>query len=228
MSALAPPDPSHPLFNPDSGRHPLPDDPREIAAVLQAAQRSYDMHPYYLARYGERGRTFTHSDGGYLVTLTTTWQSYVDEQISWLSSLLAARGMPSWLMETHLLQLHQALRSKVPEGAARFTKLRRASTRLRKLRCARMAQADFDAVADQFNATAGPGIGNAGGLIAAAVCDERGGSAEALPTLLKWLADPARFPPAWCFAVAQAVVRAQAAPIPAAPPVASRPGGSRG
>ena len=38
----------HPLFNADAGDHPLPDDPREIDAVLQATQRCYDQHPYFI------------------------------------------------------------------------------------------------------------------------------------------------------------------------------------
>ncbi len=210
------PDATHPLFNPDSGRHALPRDPREIAAVLQATQRCYDAHPYYLARYGARGRAFAHADGGYLVTLTDTWQSHVHEQVSWLAGLLAARGMPTWLMEVHLGLLHEELRTRVPQGSLRYAKLRRAATRLRKLRCARMAQEDFDALAAEFNATAGPGIANAGCLLAAAVCDERGGQAEALPSLLKWLVDPDRFSPRWCEAVAQAVARARALPVPGA------------
>jgi len=202
-------DTQHRLFNPDSGGHPLPHDPREIDAVLQATQRCFDAHPYFLARFGARGRSFANSDGGYLVTLTYTWQSHVHEQVSWLAQLLSARGMPSWLMEVHLQYLHQELRRRVPDGGWRFAKLRRAATRLRSLRCSRMAQEDFDAVVTGFDAEAGPGIGNAGGLLAAAVCDERGGWVEAVPSLIEWLADRGRFSPRWCSAVDHALAQAR-------------------
>ena len=47
-------DTQHRLFNPDSGGHPLPHDPREIDEVLQATQRCFDAHPYFLARFGAR------------------------------------------------------------------------------------------------------------------------------------------------------------------------------
>jgi len=209
-----PPGP-HPLFNADAGQYPLPDDPREIAAVLQATQRCYDAHPYFMARYGARGLAFTNSDGGWLVGLSNTAQSHVHEQVAWLSDLLAARGMPSWLMELHLLLLHQALRERLPGEGQRFAKLRRAATRLRQQRCARMAQADFDAIAAYFEAQAGPELANAGRLIVAAVCDERGGRDQAVPSLLKWLADPGRFTARWCAAVDVAVAQARATPVAA-------------
>lgn len=214
MSQTGRPEYTNPLFNPDSGSHPLPSDPLEIEAVLQATQRSYDTNPYYHARYGTRGRAFAHADGGYLVTLTNTWQSYVNEQVSWLASLLAARGMPSWLLEVHLHVLQEELNSRVPSGTARFAKLGRAADRLRKLRCARMAQGDFDAVAADFNLTAGAGIDNVGCLLASAVCDERGGSAQAVASLVTWLSDTERFSQCWCSAAARAIAGARAMPLP--------------
>jgi hypothetical protein len=207
----------HPLFNPDSGGHALPDDPREIDAVLRATELCFAAHPYFLERFGTRGRLFANSDGGYLVAITDTSQSHVHEQVLWLSRVLSARGMPSLLMEVHLLFLHAELRKRVPEDTLRFTRLRRAATRLRTLRLARMAQADFDAVAAEFSASAGPGIDNAGCLLAAAVCDERGGWTEAVPSLVKWLGDSARFSPRWCSAVNLAIVRARSMALPAPP-----------
>lgn len=214
MSQTGLPHFNNPLFNADSGGHPLPSDPREIAAVLQATQRCYDANPYYHARYGARGRAFAHADGGYLVTLTNTLQSYVHEQVSWLARLLSARGMPSWLLEVHLQVLQEELNSRFMSSTARFAKLGRAADRLRKLRCARMAPGDFDAIATEFNLAAGSGIDNAGCLLAAAVCDERGGSAQAVPSLVKWLGDTERFSQRWCRAVAQAIDRARAMPVP--------------
>lgn len=214
MFSGAPVPREHPLFNPDAGSHALPDDPREIEAVLAATQRCYAAHPYFLARYGARGLSFTNSDGGYLVTLTGTWQSHVHGQVHWLCDLLSARGMPSWLMEEHLRLLHEELRQRIRGQSARLAKLKAAGSRLREQRLTRMAQADFDAIAQAFETDAGPGIANAGGLIPAAVCDERGGREQSIPSLVRWLADPARFPPRWCAAVAEALGRARGAPRP--------------
>ncbi len=217
MWHAAPAPHDHPLFNPDAGSHALPADPREIDAVLAATQRCYAAHPYFQARYGARGRSFTNSDGGYLVTLTTTWQSHVHEQVHWLCDLLAARGMPSWLMEVHLQLLHEELLLRIRGESARLAKLKVAGSRLREQRLARMAQADFDAIAQAFDTAAGPGIDNAGCLIPAAMCDERGGRDQSVPSLVRWLADPARFPARWCEAVAQALRQARSTARLAAP-----------
>jgi hypothetical protein len=78
-----------------------------------------------------------------------------------------------------------------------------------------MSQDDFDAVVAEFNATSGPGIDNAACLLAAAVCDERGGWTEAVPSLVKWLGDPGRFSPEWCGAVNLAIGQARSMALPA-------------
>ncbi|MBV5336535.1 MAG: hypothetical protein J0653_00540, partial [Deltaproteobacteria bacterium] len=70
----------HPLHNADAGNHPVPDDPREILAALRAGERCYAQHPYFERRYGDRGKAFTRSDGGYLVTLADHPQIYVNSQ----------------------------------------------------------------------------------------------------------------------------------------------------
>ncbi|MBV5298688.1 MAG: hypothetical protein JZU64_11320 [Rhodoferax sp.] len=200
----------HPLYHPDVGQHPLPDDAREIAAVLQATRRCYLAHPYFLARYGQRGMAFANSDGGYLASLTGSGQQQVDEQVFWLAGVLAARGMPRWLMEQHLELLCDELCQAVPDQPRRFGKLQQAAQQLRLARLAWIDQRQFDALAAAFESAAGDGLPNAGGLLVSAVCDDCCELPEALPSLTRWLADSGRFSVSWCAAVASTVAQARA------------------
>ena len=192
----------HALYNPEAGSHPLPDDRRVIDAVLAATRRCYEAHPYFRERYGARGEAFANSDGGYLAVLTGDPQSHVDEQVVWLAGVLAARGMPRWLMEAHLDLLCDELCLAVPEESARFHKLLNAARLLRSARQSRISQHDFEALAAAFESSSGAGIGNAGGLLVAAACDEGCGLDQAVSSLIGWLGDPGRFSAQWCSAVA--------------------------
>jgi hypothetical protein len=191
----------HPLHNADAGNHPMPNDPREVLAALRAFERCYAQHPYFEQRYGERGRAFTRSDGGYLVTLTDHPQAYVNSQVAWLAGLLANRGMPRWLMEQHLEILHDELTVVRPGRSDDYAKLGHAAQVLRSARQAFLSQADFDAIAGAFDVRTEHQLKNAGGLVAAAVCDECCGLSEAVPSLLNWLANPDIFADSWCEAV---------------------------
>lgn len=204
------PKPAHPLQNPESGNHPLPDDPREIEAVLRTVRRCYDLHPYFALRYGRRGEAFCRSDGGYLATLANHSLSYVIEQVVWVATVLANRGMPRWLMEVHLELLVEELSAAVAARTAAYGKLGQAAQMLRETRQALIGQADFDVLAADFEVTAGGELANAGGLIVAAVCDEQCGLAQAVPSLTGWLGDSNRFSAPWCAAVTDTLARARA------------------
>ncbi len=80
---------------------------------------------------------------------------------------------------------------------------------LRAERLAWIPQAEFDQLAAAFDSACGGGFGGAGGLLAAAVCDERCGLAEAVPSLTSWLCDLGRFSPQWCDAAAQTLESAR-------------------
>jgi hypothetical protein len=188
--------------------HPLPADPREIEAVLVAARRCYDFHPYFYMRYGERGSTYARSDGGYLATLVDLPQAKVDKQVFWLAAFLAKRGLPRWLMETHLDLLCEELTAAVPERAEAYQKLRLTGERLREARSAWISPVDFDALMASFDATSGGWIERAGGLMGAAVCDECCGLKLAVPSLISWMDDATRFSPQWCAAVRETLARA--------------------
>jgi hypothetical protein len=195
------------LYHADAGNHPLPSDPREIEAVLIAASRCCEDHPYLLRRYGARGVAYIRSDDGYLATLVDHPQPYVDNQISWLARLLANRGMPRWLLETHLEILCVELSAAVPERAGHYARLQDAAQLLRTERQACIAPTDFDQQAAAFELASGAGLRNAGPLLVAAVCDEYGGLSEAVPSLVSWLGDDRRFSGRWCAALAESLVR---------------------
>src|SRR4051812_34517008 len=85
-------------LNPRAGHHLVTADPRELAAVERAGERSWSTWTYYARRYGERGRQFTRSDSAWVATLGGQAADLVDQQIRWLGALLAARGMPRLLL----------------------------------------------------------------------------------------------------------------------------------
>lgn len=203
-------DARHPLCNPEAGDHPLPSDPAEVAAALRAGQRCLAAYPYFELRYGARGEAFTRSDSGYLVTLTQASQGYVDQQVEWLAGVLASRGMPRWLMEVHLAFLHEELVAILPERAEQWRMLLVTARRLREVREARIGAADFERLAVEFIQSSGSGLDEAGALLVAAVCDEANGLDTAVPSLIRWLGDSARFGARWCVAVTHTLAVARA------------------
>jgi hypothetical protein len=198
----------NPTFNSEAVAHPLPTDPRETHAVVVAARRCYNLHPYFSMRYGSRGSAFARSDGGYLATLVEQPQAHVDKQVFWLAGFLAGRGMPRWLMEAHLDCLYEALSVAVPEREAAYRKLYHAANLLRAARQRWIPQAAFDELSAGFDSSSQGWIKSAGGLMGAAVCDERCGLDTAVPSLMSWMDDD-RFPLRWRRAANETLERAR-------------------
>lgn len=199
----------HPLYNASAGNHPLPSDRREIEAVLRAGRRCYETHPYLWQRYGARGEEFSRSDGGYLVTLASNPQSYVDSQVDWLGQVLANRGLPRKLLEDHLELLVEELTLAVPGREAKYRKLHRAAQNIRQAGQIWISQAQFNNLVVSFEEQAGVGLKGAGELLVAAVSDECCGMTKAVSSLVSWLGDAHRFTPQWCAAVNDTIARAR-------------------
>jgi heme oxygenase len=192
-------------LNFEAGRHAVPVDENELRAALRAGERTWHRFPYYKCRYGARGARFTSSDSAWLVTLAEHEQAIINKQISWLGHVLSARGMPQWLLESHLVMLHEALVSAVPTKAPHYDKLLRAAGML--------AEGRRKQVSDDVMAACGAAFGQyvgdewskklpeAGQLLAAAVADEKQGIKLAVPSLETWMADDKRFPKHWIDAV---------------------------
>ena len=191
-------------LNADAGSHAVTADPLELAAIERAAERSWAASPYIEQRYGERGRRFTRSDSGWIATLPDLPQDAVDRQLRWLGVLLASRGMPRLLLEEHLEVLAEELAVALPDRAAAYEKLRVGAAGLRRERESHLPAAQLEQLAGTFRQRLPPHLPDEireGVLIGAAVADERAGIAQAVDSLLAWLADPAHFPARWCTAV---------------------------
>lgn len=207
--------PQFPVFriNPNAGHHPITQDPVEIDASLRAGEETLRDFPYLRARYGDRGLRFTRSDSAWVISLLSTPQENVNQQIRWLGQVLAARGMPRWLLERHLDALLQALRRAPTAGAPRYQKLAGARDMLRAERISYLTDAELEELARAFELavrSAGPGPSTGlGGLIGAAVADEANGVSNAVTSLTTWLTDPERFAPAWRRAVRSTLARAR-------------------
>ena len=210
---------SHTWNNPDAGIHPLPADPKEIAASLRAARSCMNLFPYLGIRFGDRGDAFARTDSGYLATLVQNSQEYVFEQTQWLARVLANRGMPRWLMEVHLEILAEELNTAVPEGKLSYGKLLNASVKLRSDRQSIIPQDAFERTSTQFSEQSGNLIENFGGLVVSAVCDASYGLTVAVPSLVDWASDKDCFSNNWRTALADLLEHSRLAanPSPSCP-----------
>ncbi len=200
-------------LNPEAGSHAIANDPREIEAALQAGARSWQQFPYYEWRYGERGRRFTWSDSSWIVTLTQHSAAVVYHQINWLGRLLAARGMPRWLLEQHLYVLHEELTRAIPEKRHDYAILAQVARRLHEERRAQIDDQAFQALVAAFKAQVGPEwseqMRGVGAMLVAAVADEKQGIKQAVTSLEAALTDPDRLPQVWINAVQSLIKQAR-------------------
>lgn len=181
-------------LNGDAGTHAVPRDLREVQAALRAGEESYRRWAYYGARYGERGLSFTRSDSCWLVALAHDGVQAALHQVSWLAGVLAARGMPSLLLEQHLELLHAELTSVVPEHAQVYDGLHAVAQALRGQRLGLLDEARAQQLARTFDVDSVQlSAREAGTLLVAAVVDEKCGRASAVESMASWFADAERF-----------------------------------
>jgi hypothetical protein len=201
------------VLNPAAGNHPIPNTIEEIAAAVRAGEQSWAEFPYYGLRYATRGIRYTWSDSAWLVSLCGLSQAELDSQIAWLGGVLAARGMPRWLLERHLEVLYAELARAIPSRASAYAPLLAAAQMLKAQRQALLGDNISAQLAASFDALVGPELAaelpQTGWLIAAAVADERAGISNARASLAGWLTDPARFSAPWVRAVRQTMQTAQ-------------------
>lgn len=187
------------MLNPEAGNHPVPQDTLLIDAAQKAGQRCLQEFPYFIHRYGQRGRLFTLSDVAWLVTLTALPVEGLIQQVKWLRSVLSNRGMPSITLQRQLVYLHDEL-SQICKSDE-YDKLLIASDELKAQRQAIISDEDFKRLAkDFYQVTAGELAGeclNTGKLIISSVCDEQIGMSNAVSSLRSWLTDENRFNNSW-------------------------------
>jgi hypothetical protein len=199
--------------NPDAGTHAITGNPAEIAAAEAATRSSWKEFPYYAQRYGERGWKFSLSDSGWIATLCDLPLPEARSQVLWLGGLLAARGMPRYLLERHLEHLHDELTKAAPSRAARYAALKECATALRALRESHVAADTFESLAQAFEDRVRHckgRVANLGRMLVAAVADERSNVANVVESLEAWATDAARFDAVWIEAVKETIVDARA------------------
>ncbi|MFM6848946.1 MAG: hypothetical protein ACKOVB_07555 [Terrabacter sp.] len=182
------------VVNADAGGYEITTDAMLLRAAVRAAQRSIDAMPYYGARYGARGSRFATTDSAWLVSLAWLDEAGAVRQVQWLARVLAARGMPSWLLEIHLDELVREVQSVA--GPRAVGALPAAAT---ALAAARRSHVD-DELLEAADAWAVEALGDAlpvaraGALMAAAVADTRSGLTRDDTALVDWLTDGERVP----------------------------------
>ncbi|MBB4635228.1 hypothetical protein [Longimicrobium terrae] len=202
-------------INPDAGTHPVSADPRELAAVRRATERSLERFPYFTARYGERALRFGDSDGAWMALVAHMDPSYVVSQSLWLASVLASRGMPTLLLEEHLRFLRQELQAALPEHAGRYAQLDAAADALRDRRETGGDPGRMTVLAAEFGERPGADRGPSGfgEILVAAVADERSGLPGTLAEVQTWARERHDFGGEWVAAVDDTL--AAAARVPA-------------
>jgi hypothetical protein len=192
-------------INPEAGNHPLPEDEREIAAALRASNRVWQEFPYYAHRFGERGKRFSDSDTCWLATLSQLDQESVNRQTAWLSRLLAARGMPSIMLEHTLDALCAELTGVLPAARSSYEKLGIAAAGLRAARQQWIPEERCRELCELFDRQIGSTLAEehkkTALLLVSAVADEYNGRESTVARLLTWMTEKNRFPDLFLTAV---------------------------
>jgi heme oxygenase len=190
-------------INFEAGDHAIPQNPNEIALALRAGKKAWDKYPYLEQRFGERGRRFTSSDSCWLVALTQMPIETVNKNLKWLRSVLAARGLPSVILEGHLKEISQMMASE-----SKFNEF---------LSCLENERKHFDKEArlsgivqhfeERFLTCSGFKTPSAAQLIASAWIDEQAKISNALKSTQQWFSDSARFSKDWIANVDELIVK---------------------
>lgn len=151
-------------FNPDAGDTPAPGTAEDLTLARRAAQGVWRLFPYLERRYGARGRAFAQSDAGFLITLADHDAERAQTQALWLAGVLAARGMPSLLLEYQLEALHRMGRRAQRPWASSLRDLTEV------LRARRLSVLE-GAVFSECERRCAAGLRGTGLLIASAVAD---------------------------------------------------------
>lgn len=192
-------------LNPEAGVHPVPNDPRELLAAIDAGEKTWKAFPYFEWRYGDRGKRFTKSDSAWLATLSDMSQEMVHQEVQWLGTVLASRGMPRLLLQRHLENLHEALVQAIPERRSKYDKLLKAAEALQASRRNYISDNLFQTLTEEFESMVGPSwskrLNGAGAILVSAIADEKAGINKAVTSLEEWMTDSSRFPEKWIEAV---------------------------
>ena len=188
-------------INFEAGDHAMPQTPLEIDLALRAAKVAWEKYSYLEHRYGERGRRFTDSDSCWLFTLTRAPREIaVTKALEWLRTVLASRGIPTVILESHLTAVLLAIDQEFPNQPKKiqfdhFLADRKAERR--RLVGAESGSHLVEVFDQRFRACTGFNVELAAELIASAWVDEHSGISGSLPALCNWFTDGERFSTDW-------------------------------
>lgn len=178
--------------NPEAGDVPFPTDANEIALAEQAAKLIWRACFYFEHRYAARGRRFGASDAGYLVVIASHSAPIFHDQVDWLARVLAARGMPSCLLELQLRILARCGYRQNWSGAAMAEAGALQLLDIRRKWVSEARELHIQSICVQARVypvhrwNSGLGL-----LIASAIADEAGGVAPSTAPLFGWLLEQA-------------------------------------
>lgn len=191
ISALWPfePEDSKPhiaAINPEAGNHAIPDSVENIALALFAGQRAWTKFPYLEARFGERGRRFTSSDSCWLVAqYFNPNEEACLRNLRWLRRTLAVRGLPSIILEEHLISIHSEIQKKHGVSSPhRFEKFLRELGEIREKHLPLNLQQGLGFAGEEESDSLG-----AMKLVTSAWLDEESGIPGALAVTFEWFTD---------------------------------------
>lgn len=194
-------------INPEAGNYSIPTDPNEIEAGIKAGIQCWDHFPYYEVRYADRGKRFAASDAVWLVTLAGLPECDVIQQINWLTSFLALRGMPFYTMETQLYILHKKLIMACKHKKEQYDVILCAANNLKTQRQKYISDKIFEKsnqILEKYlsenkvtNKICLQMKANMGKLIASSVADSKTGNPQYKTALKDWLTQAEIFPQNW-------------------------------
>ena len=189
-------------INFEAGDHAMPQTPLEIDLALRAAKAAWEKYSYLEHRYGERGRRFTNSDSCWLFTLTRAPREIVvTKALEWLRTVLASRGIPTVILEFHLMAVLLAIDPEFPKQPTKksqfdhFLADRKAEGR--RLVGAESRSHLVDVFDQRFRACTGFKVELAAELITSAWVDEHSGISGSLSALCNWFTEVERFSTDW-------------------------------
>jgi len=159
----------------------------ETRASELSARVIEDMYrdPFWLARFGERGRKFAHEDGrhhlSYLAqALVANDPTVLVEYVRWLRPVLTSRGMCSLHLDENLERLARAIEAEVTNAEPALAFLEQARE---GLRYASGTEGELEAVKARLVAAAAAEVAGAGSA--------RASTAHAIAHIFSYLRDAA-------------------------------------
>ena len=195
----------------EAGDHAIPQSPIEIELALRTGRAAWERYPYLAHRFGERGRRFTSSDSCWLVNLARMPVDTATRSLEWLRAVLASRGIPTVILESHLRAISAAMTAQCPDHAelcARYEPFLMGRQAERRALCSVESLPPLIGEFEQrFRACDGLTIECAAELIVSAWIDEHCDISGALAAVRDWFLAPDRFSAHWIANVDELLAR---------------------